>query len=291
MLYLVLTIVFSSFIYILFKKFDAYKVNTSLAIVINYLVCACMGAFFSASISPVEMFKSMSMSGSLPFAVGLGCLFILVFNFIAKTSQLLGVGTASISDRLSLIIPVIASFILYNDSVTTLKITGIGLSLIAIIFSVSKKNGAESNQKLWYYPVIVFFGGGTIGTVLKYVQDSFPELNFNQFLLFLFGVAGLIGSILFLVQLIQKNNQFEWKSVLAGILLGIPNYFSMYFFMKALDHPVWESSIIFPLNNIGIMTLSTLAGIFMFKEQFNSKQKIGFVLSLLAITLLILDVR
>lgn len=289
MIYLILTILFSSFIYIIFKKFDDFKVNTSLAIMVNYWVCALMGALFSKATSPIEMITSVQTA--LPFAIGLGCLFILVFNFIAKTSQTFGVGIASISDRLSLIIPVIASFILYNDSASVFKILGIALSLVAIVFSVSLNGQSNRNQKLWYFPVIVFFGGGTIGTVLKYVQNSFPDIDFNRFLLFLFGVAGSIGLLLFFVQLIQKKNHFAWKSVLAGIALGIPNYFSMFFFMKALDHPTWESSLIFPLNNIGIMTASTIAGILLFKEQFNTKQRIGFALSLLAITLLILDVR
>lgn len=289
MIHLVLTILFSSLIYIIFKKFDDFKVNTSLAIVVNYWVCAFMGALFSKATSPTEMIDSVQ--DALPFAIGLGCLFILVFNFIAKTSQTFGVGIASISDRLSLIIPVVASFALYNDSASILKITGIALSLIAIAFSVSLNKESSSQKQFWYFPVIVFFGGGTIGALLKYVQNTFTTIDFNRFLLFLFGVAGFIGLLIFIVQFIQNKNRFEWKSLFAGTVLGIPNYFSMFFFMKALAHPTWESSIIFPLNNIGIMTVSTLVGIFLFKEQFNTKQKIGFALSLLAITLLILDVR
>ena len=56
-----------------------------------------------------------------------------------------------------------------------------------------------------------------------------------------------------MVQLFKGIFKFELKTVFGGIALGIPNYFSVYFLVRALRSDLWDSSGIFTVNNVGVV--------------------------------------
>ena len=78
------------------------------------------------------------------------------------------------------------------------------------------------------------------------------------------------------------------KNILGGVVLGIPNYFSIYFLVLALRSGVLESSGIFTVNNVAIVMLSTLTGIVLFRERLLRKNWIGIVLAVISIFLVAL---
>ena len=51
-----------------------------------------------------------------------------------------------------------------------------------------------------------------------------------------------------------------------GILLGIPNFYSIYFLMMALNNEM-SGSVFFPTLNCSVIALSSLLGIYLFKEK------------------------
>lgn len=288
MKYLLLTILVSSFIYVIFKMFSKYEVKTFQAIVVNYLVCAVIGFFLSGFDSMTVLLGNVKPA--LPYAVCLSLLFITVFTFIGLTSQKFGISVTSLADRISLIIPVFFAFILFGDQVTILKVIGIIFSIIAVVFAVAKKDEHHEHLAgIWYYPLIVFIGGGMVGTLLNMVQEYFPDLNYSGFLVTSFGIAFIIGLSILLFQAATKRTKIDGKSLFAGILLGIPNYFSLYWFLKALAVPNWESSIIFPINNIGVLVITAIVGVLLFQEKLSNKNKLGLGLAILAIAVLIFE--
>ena len=80
------------------------------------------------------------------------------------------------------------------------------------------------------------------------------------------------------------------KNVAGGLLLGIPNYGSLYFWIQALKVLKikfnWDSSTLFPINNIGVVCLSALIGFLLFKETFSMRKLIGFVLAVASIVII-----
>ena len=80
-----------------------------------------------------------------------------------------------------------------------------------------------------------------------------------------------------------KRELYQAKNIFGGIVLGIPNYGSLYFLLKALDASNLESSKIFPINNICIVCATAFAGIFIFSEKFNRKKLIGLGMAILSI--------
>jgi uncharacterized membrane protein len=102
----------------------------------------------------------------------------------------------------------------------------------------------------------------------------------------LFVIAATIGSLILLGKRIFKGDTVETKSIVAGFALGIPNYFSIHFLLKALNLPNLESTVVFPINNTGIVLVSTFLAILLFSERLSKLNWIGISLAVVSIALI-----
>ena len=73
---------------------------------------------------------------------------------------------------------------------------------------------------------------------------------------------------------------------MSGVILGIPNYFSIYFLLVAIKSFSLKSAFVFGINNIGIVLLSTLLSVIIFQEKLSSINKFGVLASVLSIILI-----
>jgi multidrug transporter EmrE-like cation transporter len=73
---------------------------------------------------------------------------------------------------------------------------------------------------------------------------------------------------------------------MSGVILGIPNYFSIYFLLVAIKSFSLKSAFVFGINNIGIVLLSTLLSVIIFQEKLSSINKFGVLVSVLSIILI-----
>jgi drug/metabolite transporter (DMT)-like permease len=190
---------------------------------------------------------------------------------------------------MSVVIPVLFGVFLYNESVTFLKVIGIIIALIAVyLSSVKEKSTAKKNAGL-LLPILLFLGSGAIDTTLKYVEVNFvPKNDVSIFSGSLFFIAAIFALIILIIKAIKKREAFGVKNIIAGFVLGIPNYFSIIFLIKALQTEGFESSTLFTINNVGIVIVSTIIGILLFKETFSAKNKIGVALAILGIVIVAL---
>jgi len=285
MFYLLFSICISSFLFVIFKLFDVLKINTFQAIVVNYLTAAILGFYLSNNSVSFQQIPSQ------PWFLGaffLGIMFILVFNVMALTSQKNGLSVASVSSKMSVVIAIIFGVWYYEESIGLVKLIGILLALVAVyLTSIKEKNEIVKKNKDFLFPVLLFFGSGAIDTSLKYVETSFvAEGGVPLFSATIFGCAFGLGVIVLLYQKVKGILSFEFKSILGGILLGVPNYFSIVYLLKALSTEGMESSTAFTLNNVGIVILSTLFGLFIFKEKLISKNWFGIIIAIVSIILI-----
>lgn len=285
MIPLALSILSSSVLLVIFKYFDRFKIHTFQAITVNYIVATGLGFLMtSATLHPTQIIaKPWALSAFI-----LGSSFICVFYLMALSSQKVGVAVSSVANKMSLVIPVTAGFILYNESLTGLKIAGILLAILAVtLVSIRKADGVALEKKYLFLPVLIFLGSGYLDTFLKYVQNT--QLSNGEIEIFsasLFLTAALIGSIILLTKRLFQGSIFQPKSIVAGIALGIPNYFSIHFLLQALDLPNLESTVVFPINNTGVVLLSTLLAILLFAERLSKLNWIGISLAIISIALI-----
>lgn len=285
MIYLILSIITSSLIFLIFRAFGQYKVNTFTAIVVNYLVAGITGILINGqSIDFNKMlFSDWSMNGLV-----LGAVFITLFNVMAITAQKFGASVASIANKMGLIIPVSFAIIVYGDSLNILKSAGILLALVGVYLS-SVKSSQEKKKfdiKLFAIPIILFLGSGFIDTFLKYTQEY--QLNTDEdsmlFTSLTFLTAFTIGLVVMFLD--KTKRSLKAPSIIGGIILGIVNYGSIYFLIKTLDAANLQSSVIFPINNMGVVILTTFLSLLIFKESFSPKNKIGVAISIIAIAMI-----
>jgi drug/metabolite transporter (DMT)-like permease len=284
LIYLLLSILSSTIIFVVFRLYKKYGVNTLQAIVVNYFVACTVGFFGYIEGSD---FTQVPSENWFPGALMLGFLFITVFNLAAITTQKSGLSVVAVATKMSVAIPVFAGIFLYNESMGLFKIIGILLALVAVyLTSIKTKEGISIKSKNLIFPLLVFLGSGIIDTSLKYLETTYvSETDVGLFSSSIFATAGIIGCFILLGQAFAGNLRFQFKNILGGIALGIPNYFSIYFLVMALRTKGFDSSTIFTMNHVAIVTISTLVGIILFKEHLIPKNWIGLALAILSIIL------
>jgi drug/metabolite transporter (DMT)-like permease len=287
--YLIGSIVLTSYLTLSFKACEKFRVNVFQAIVFNYITCVITGSVVNGSF-PVHA-ANMAMPW-FKWACIMGAMFVSIFNVVALTAQKNGVAVASVANKLSLIIPVILSVYLYNETVAGWKAAGVALALIAVVFTcytARKDAGGQAKQGLMLYmlPLVLFLSSGLLDALINHVQITYVTAeNNNDYLVSSFFSAATIGSVVLLIQLLRRKQQFQWKNLWAGVLIGIPNYFSIWCLVHFLKESPWQTSASIPVNNMGIVLFSAVAAGVLFKERLSTINWLGILLSLLTIYLI-----
>ena len=71
-----------------------------------------------------------------------------------------------------------------------------------------------------------------------------------------------------------------------GNSIRLPNYLTLHFFVRSLQSPILESSQVFPVVNMGVIILSAIEGILLFKEKLTPFNWSGIALAVMAISLI-----
>lgn len=287
-MYLLLSICASTLIFVIFKVVGKRNINTLQTIVINYFTAFTYGILsYDAPIIVSDIIQSKWFFG----AIGLGFLFIAIFNVMALTAQRNGLSVASVASKMSVVIPIIFGLFFYNESLGWQKALGIVLALLAVyLASYKAKTDQRFSIKTLWLPIILFLGSGTIDTSIKYIETTYLADNgIPIFSATIFFIAGVIGIGLLSAKAIQKQFTFDPKSIVSGVILGVVNYYSIYTLLKALNAENFESSTIFTVNNVAIVTLTTLIGLLLFKERLLTKNWIGIGIAVLSIILVTLS--
>lgn len=282
MIALTLSVLSSTLIYVVFKTFPKHRINTLNALIFNYITAFVLG--YSIQSTPVKITEIHEFQWFLPATI-LGVLFIVIFYLMVMTTQRHGMSVVSVASKMSLSIPVIFVIFYYSEQVSVLKILGIFIALFSVyLVSARTNDGLKVKASSLLLPFGVFLGSGVIESSIKVLQNDFvPQIETPIFSASIFLFAALTGTLIFIFRFFRTKKLFNIKDVIGGLCLGVPNYFSIYFLIEALRNPNLDSSIVFVINNVAIVVLSTIIGIILFKERLYRKNKIGIVLAILSI--------
>ncbi len=285
MIFLLSSILISTLFGISFKIISIRNINSFQTIIVNYIVAGSLGFLTTKSaITPLNVVNEPFVG----LAFFLGIIFIGSLFVIAETTAKYGISVAQVANRMSVVVPISVAVLLYGDGVTPFKIIGVILAIVAVYLVSHKESGSKADDKWWWvFPLIIFICSGIIDSSINYAQRNLVnDTTLDVFLSTIFATAFLFGMIVLLYQLIIKKEKFQVQAIPAGIILGLINYGTMYFLSKALGSGLLEPSALFPINNLSILTLSTIISVLVFKEKLSSKNWLGIGLSLLAIFML-----
>lgn len=283
MIYLFLSIIFNAVLFVIIKLFARFNIDALQALVVNYFIAFLVGLFFlDHSLAPKEIISQNWFKGSLI----LGFVFISTFYATTLTSQRNGLSVASVASKMSVIIPITLGVILYNESLGFIKIIGILLAIIAVYFTSKKETGEIQKATNILFPALVFIGAGTIDASLNYLQTHHVPVNqIGLFSTITFFCAFSVGMLTLIFLTIRGKIKFTGRSILGGIALGLPNYFSLYYLVKMLEAKAFQSATLFTIHNISIVLVSTFVGILFFKEKISLRNAFGIGLALFALYL------
>ncbi|PQB04016.1 DMT family transporter [Aureitalea marina] len=282
MIYLLLSVLSSTTLFVVFKLFERFNVKLLPAIVGNYITAFSLGMLVNPVVPGLG---EITEKPWFLYAISLGVVFIVVFNLMGMTTQRHGLSVVSVATKMSLIVPILFGLIYYKESMSAGKIAGIVLALIAVYMTTTNPRTAQGmGLRSVLLPTLVFLGSGFIDTSLKYLEQRFvdPE-EVALFSGIIFGGAAIIGLLILLYRYLRFRELPKLRDALGGLALGIPNFFSVYFLVRTLQSDFMPSSGIFTLNNVAIVLSSTLLGILLFKELLSRRNWVGVLLAVISI--------
>jgi len=290
MIFLLLSILSSSSLFVIFKIVDRYGIRNFDIIIINYIIASILG--FSISNYNLDVFP-LYANPWFPYAITIGILFVIGFVLIAKSSQTAGIAITTVASKMSVILPITFS-LLYDptDHITNVKLAGIILALLAVFFTIYQKKGIDFDPRYLYLPAILFIGMGIIDSIIKLAQYKYIDNGSSTFFsAVLFTIAALTGIITNLLQKKSFRTLIRPRTLFLGTLLGLGNFGSIYFLILALNYKInatetLDGSVVFGINNIGIVSLSVILGLIVFKEKLTFLNWLGIALSIVAIYVL-----
>lgn len=277
--YLFVSIVCSVMVSVLLKYAKPKGINLAVAIGVNYIVCVCL----SSLLLKPTLDSNLIMMG-LPLFVALGVLLPSVFLIMGKSAQVVGIVKSDTAQRISLIIPLIASFVLFGEAMNVQKILSLMLIFVAMACLVLQKQPKQSALAVAPQGSLlllgVFVGYGVIGVLLKQLAKMGSASTSNLF------VSFLLAFIFMIAYIILKKIKPTSISIKGGLILGILNFTNIYTYINAHKVMSDRPSLVFAVMDMGVIIGGVLAGYVIFKEKINLLSAIGIGLALLAIALL-----
>jgi drug/metabolite transporter (DMT)-like permease len=218
--------------------------------------------------------------------MGLGLLLPLIFFALAASVRSAGIVRTDAAERLSLLISLLAAFLLFGETLDLPKGAGIALGLLALPCMVWKTDahGAARGPLGWLWPLVVFAGFGLVDILFKWVARA--GTPFASSLQAMFALALVVSAVWWMWCWWRGRTSFSARAAVAGLLMGLANFGNIVFYLRghqALpDHP----ALVFASMNLGVVALSALVGAAAFRERLGGVNVLGLVLALAAIGLI-----
>ncbi|UOK41734.1 MULTISPECIES: DMT family transporter [Flavobacterium] len=280
MLYILLSVCCSISVAILLKTARRFEINIQQSINWNYLAALVLCYLtFSPDV------KILKNSVPWKFYFPLSILLPVIFLFLAASVKNIGIVKTEIAQRLSLFIPILASFFIFNENISVFKFIGLAIGFMAIFLTLNRKSESANENNSWIYPLFVLFGFGIIDVLFKQIA-LYNEIPFTTSLFFIFCGAFCIASLITLYYLIFCKRNLTLQSFLFGIILGIFNFGNILFYLRAHKVLSDNPSTVFAAMNFGVIIIGTLIGVTVFNEKITRINYLGIACAVMAVIII-----
>lgn len=302
MIYLFLAILCSSSIAIIFKYSEGNNLNRYAVTSINYLTAFIVslvmalkenlfdiseGIFnkFLNEFANVVIHNEGSFSAEASFVwailvgVSAGIFFFSSFIYYQHSVRENGVGLSGAFSKLGILVPMAFSIILWKEIPGPIQWIGIILSLSSIVI-VNTSFNSNLLKNIRKNLVLLFLLGG-IAEFSNKIFQKYGLLEFKSIFLFFVFFSAFCISLYFTY---KNNNKITKDDIITGFMVGIPNLFSSFFLILALNY--LKTSVVFPLYSAGTIIVISIVGSLIFKEKLVRREKISIIMTILALILI-----
>lgn len=274
MIFLLLTILSSVSVSAILKINETRGGNRMVVAGMNYVVATLL-ALLAAG--PSELGIGSGWIG-LGLAAGVG--FVAGFLMLMRGLKEIGLAIPSSAARLSMLIPVTGSILFFGEQPSALQIAGIIAGVLAFVLlgAAQRRGTSELDLKAVGILAAIFAIVGTTDFSMKIAQANGVGSDALSFYIF------LSATLTCWIAVAIRNSGVTARDCAIGAVLGVPNYFSVYFLLKALGQ--LNASVVFPSVSAGAVVLVTIVAIVFWKEHPNTTAWFGIALAAIAVGML-----
>lgn len=276
MIDLLLAIVCSALVSVL-MRFSTEKVKGNVSMLaMNYLMCLLLAAAYTGGNAAAA--GTQGVAGTVFMGIINGVLYLLGFVLLQFNVKKNGVVLSSTFMKLGLLVPMVVSIFFFGEMPAPWQVAGFILAVAAILLVNIGNDKSAAGMKAGLILLLLVNGGAdAMSKVFEELGDSRWS---EHFLLVTFATALLLCISLTIA---KRERPGKWE-VLLGLLIGIPNYFSARFLLRALEHVA--AVIVYPTYSVATILVVTVAGLCLFKERLTRRQWFAVAVILVALVLL-----
>lgn len=214
------------------------------------------------------------------FGIGYGISLCISMHTGFKALSMGPMALTSIIASFSLLIPFLFGIILWNESLSLLKVIGIILLLLSIfLINIKKENGFSA--KWLFYALTTLLANGICSVIQKMHQIKFPALYRTEFMFWALLCVAIILLVTYKTKGDQQTNlEFSLLGTASGIANCLANYITLY--LSATEN----ASVLFPIISVANIMAVWIIGILFFKERLRCFQTIGLLTGVISVVFL-----
>lgn len=274
MISLFLATICSASIALVFKFSEGQRLNRYVVTSTNYFAAILVSVVMALA----ENTGFTTWKAGLAVGIPAGICFFLAFVYYQISVRDSGAGLAGMFGKLGILMPMLMSLILWREFPTLVQTGGILLAICAIlVVSLGKnvKQGTFHGALL-----LLFLFGGMAEFSNKLFQKYGSSAEKSYFLLIVFSVAFLVS----MTMTVRNGKTPTRKDIVTGICVGIPNMFSSFFLIRALDF--LPTAVVFPVYSAGSMALILILSRLIYGEKLDGRSYGAIAMTMLALVLI-----
>ena len=226
--------------------------------------------------------RQFSLAGGGWAALGLGTaqglLYLGTLVILQGNIRKNGVILSATFARLGLVVPMLFAVAAFGELPTGVQLAGFLLACAAIwiIRTGSAGEAVTSRSGL----LLLLVCSGLTDSLAKIFEAVGAREMDGWFLLITF----LVALAVCLGLMVYKKERLGWREVLYGCLVGVPNYGSVFFLLRALTQ--LPAVLVYPTYSAGTILVVSLIGVAAFRERPGRRQWLGLSIILVALVLL-----
>lgn len=252
-------------------------------------------------------FSHLSMSNTPWWIIILLALLLpSIFLILGQSLQRAGMIKTEIAQRLSVVLSVLAAYLLFQEQFNLLKLCGLALGIAAVLslvgstqtrlapdpaLVISKPNtGVAKRPSLLLNSaslslLLVWVGYAVVDILLKYTSSLGLQFAVTLNLTFILACAVCLSVVL------VKKSLWRMHAIGAGLLLGGMNFANIALYVQAHQLLKDSPAVVFAGMNILVVVLGAVAGGLIFKERFNTRLMLAIIFGIAGVVCLGLSLK